>query len=134
MKRDEHIMALKEHIRNLEDCIERGLVDNQRNIGYNASQGSIELFSIYMHHLNLVGPSSEKWDHRIFKSLKKMKEAIPYEFPQKVEILSLMTTIEEKRNILCYGKRRTEKEIRKVIVSFQEIKRLILREMNLHDI
>ena len=124
MKLEEHIKALDEHERKLKECIEEGLVENQRNIGYNASQASIELFSIYMHRLHLI-TSGEMFDHRIFKKDSMIDERIPQKFPKRDEILKLMGAIERKRNILCYGKRKPEDEIRYVIRALNRLKEVI---------
>ena len=119
----EHIKALEEHEENLKLAIERGVEKNQRNIGYNASQASVELFSIQMHKLNLISVG-ENLDHRIFKS-KDVDNRITQDFPKKHEILSLMKLLEEKRNILCYGKSRPVEEIKDVIMAFNKLKEAI---------
>lgn len=124
MKIEEHRKALEEHERKLKECIDEGLIKNQRNIGYNASQGSVELFSIYMHKLNLI-TTGEEFDHRIFKKTSKIDERIPVQFTNKEKIMEFMKTIEEKRNILCYGKRKSENEIKAVIGAFRKLKNLI---------
>ena len=41
MKVEEHEKAYKEHLTNLNKLIEEGIKENQRNIGYNVSQGSV---------------------------------------------------------------------------------------------
>ena len=124
MKVEEHVKALEEHERKLRECIEQGLLENQRNIGYNASQASIELFSIYMHRLNLIS-LGEMFDHRIFKKDSKIDERVPQEFPERDEILKLMGAIERKRNVLCYGKRKPETEIKYVIKALNRLKEII---------
>ncbi len=123
MRIEEHMNALKEHEENLKLAIERGLMKNQRNIGYNASQASVEIFSIHMHKLNLIA-TGENLDHRIFKS-KDVDSRIPIDFPNKQKILDLMRKLEEKRNILCYGKGRPESEIKDVIMAYNELKGII---------
>ena len=124
MKLEEHLAALEEHERKLKDCIEEGLENNQRNIAYNASHGSVELFSIYMHKLNLT-TSGEKFDHRTFKKESEIERRLPADFPNRRKILELMRTIEEKRSVLCYGKRKPHEEIKQAIEAFRELKRLV---------
>ena len=46
MKIEEHEKAYKEHLRSIERAIEEGVEENQRNIGFNISQGSVELFAV----------------------------------------------------------------------------------------
>ena len=123
MRTEEHMAALSEHEENLKLAIERSLLKNQRNIGYNASQASVELFSIYMHKLNLI-IVGENLDHRTFKT-KVVDTRIPKDFPNKMKILELMRKLEEKRNILCYGKARPENEIKEVIMAYNELKGII---------
>ena len=53
MKIEEHEKSYKEHINNLNRLIEEGIEENQRNIGYNLSQGSVELFAIYLHLISI---------------------------------------------------------------------------------
>lgn len=123
MRMEDHLNALKEHEENLKLAIERGLLKNQRNIAYNASQASVELFSMYMHKLDLIA-IGENLDHRIFKS-KTVDNRIPQDFPKKDKALALMRKLEEKRNVLCYGKARPESEIKDVINSYNELKEII---------
>jgi len=130
MNIEEHISAFEEHERKLKDCIEEGIEKNQRNIAYNASQGSVELFSIYMHRLNLTTPG-EKYDHRTFKKKSETERRIPKDFPKREKILELMKIIEENRMILCYGKRKPYDDIKEVIEAFTELKKIIDSEVGL---
>lgn len=122
MKSEEHELALKEHLRKLDDCIKEGLVENQRNIGYNVSQASVELFSLYLHKLNLI-TAGKQWDHRMFKR-SSIYEETP-DFPNKKETLKLMEKIERKRNKLCYGKRKPEKEIKEMVNLLNKLRKII---------
>ena len=125
MKIEEHQKALDEHLRNLNKAIEEGIEENQRNISYNVSQGAVELFSIYMHSLHLIEGSGDQFDHRIFKNKQKIHQKIPLEFPGRDKILTFLNSIELKRNVLCYGKRKPREEIEKIIFIFQELRRFI---------
>ena len=60
-------------------------------------------------------------DHRIFKS-KEADTRVPKGFPNKTKIMDLMRKLEEKRNILCYGRSRPESEIKEVIMAYNELK------------
>tara|TARA_Y100000310_G_scaffold328561_1_gene396886 strand:- start:2241 stop:2666 length:426 start_codon:yes stop_codon:yes gene_type:complete len=125
MKIEEHEKALQEHINNLNKAIEEGVEENQRNIGYNVSQGSVELFANYMHHLKLVEGSGDQWDHRTFKNKKKIEQKVPLEFLEQDKIMELMESIERERNVICYGKRKPKLRIEKMITHFQELRKLI---------
>ena len=129
MKKEEHEKALEEHITNLNKAIEEGVEENQRNIGYNVSQGATELFAIYMHSLHLIEGSGDQWDHRTFKNKKKIERKIPRQFLDREKILELMEAIERERNIICYGKRKPKARIGKMIKSFQELRRLINKNL-----
>ena len=125
MKVEEHEQAYQEHIKNLNKAIEEGIKENQRNIGYNVSQGSVELLSIYLHKLRLLRGSGDQLDHRIFKNKNLIEKKIPPEFPSKNRILELMRAIETERNLLCYGKRKPEEKISIMIKAFQELRKII---------
>ena len=103
MKVEEHEKAYEEHKKNIDRSLEGGLEENQRNIGYNISQGSVELFVIFLHKLHLIEGSGDQFDHRIFKSKNLIEKKLPLEFPVKKRILDLMKEIEEERIALCYG-------------------------------
>ena len=105
--------------------MKRGIENNQRNIGYNVSQGSVELFAIYIHKLRLVQNSGDQFDHRIFKNKFWIKTKIPVEFPDRKKILDIMKEIELERNVICYGTRKPEKKIEELIKKFQRLRKLI---------
>lgn len=125
MKAEEHEKAYQEHLKNIERAIDEGIEENQRNLGFNISQGAVELFAICLHKLNLIQGSGDQFDHRIFKSQKNLAKKIPPNFPNKEEILELMKKIEEERNALCYGSRKPKARIEKNIENFQNLRKLI---------
>lgn len=127
MKLEDHEESYKEHLKNTERAIEEGVEQNQRNIAYNISQGSVELLAILLHKLNLFQTSGDQLDHRIFKSNNLIEKKIPPEFPNKDEILKLMRLIEEERNVLCYGKRKSMEKIENYILHFQSLRKIINR-------
>src|SRR3989338_7155075 len=93
IREEEHDAALEEHERHLKRAIDEGIRENQRNIGYNVSQGSVELFSLYIHKLNLTEVSGENFDHRIFKNIDLIEKRLPASFPNREKILELMREI-----------------------------------------
>lgn len=130
MKVEEHESAYKEHLQHITRAIEEGVEQNQRNIGYNVSQGSVELFSIYLHKMHLIQSSGEQFDHRIFKNNFLIKKRISFDFPLKAKILKIMKEIELGRNILCYGKRKSEEKIKEIIKNFNELRKIINKNLN----
>jgi hypothetical protein len=129
MKIEEHEKAYEEHLRNIKRAIDEGLEENQRNIGYNISQGAVELLAIYFHKLNLLQGSGDQLDHRIFKSQNLIAKKIPPEFPQRNEILKLMKNMETERNAICYGNRKTKERITNVVLHFQNLRRIINKNL-----
>ena len=129
MKTEEHEKAYKEHVENLNNAIEEGVEENQRNIGYNTSQGSVELFAIYLHKLRLLQASGEQFDHRIFKNKSQVEKRIPPKFPDRNKILDLMKSIELERNVICYGRRKSKEKIEDMIKKFQKLRKLINKNL-----
>ena len=125
MKVEEHENAYKEHLNNILRAVEEGIEQNQRNLGYNISQGSVELFAIYMHKLNLLQGSGDQLDHRIFKNKTLTEKKIPPTFTSKDKILEIMRKIEDERIALCYGNRKPKDRIEKTIKNFQELRKII---------
>ena len=54
MKVEQHDRPYNEDLKKIETAIEEGVEENQRNVAFNISQGSVELFAIYLHKLNLI--------------------------------------------------------------------------------
>jgi len=131
MKIEEHEKAYKEHLKNLNKAIEEGIEENQRNVGYNVSQGSVELFALHLHKLHLLPGSGDQLDHRIFKNKTLSEKKIPPKFPSRNEILNLMRDIETERNVICYGKRKPKNRIEMMIKKFQELRELINKNLKL---
>ncbi len=129
MKIEEHEKAYEEHLKNIKRIIDEGIEENQRNIGYNISQGSVELFSIFLHKLNLIQGSGDQLDHRIFRSKSLSEKKLPENFPSKKKILEILKKIEEERNALCYGSRKGKERIERAIGNFQELRKLINKEL-----
>ena len=129
MKAEEHEKAYEEHKRNIDRVIEEGIEENQRNLAYNVSQGSVELFAILLHKLNLIQGSGDQFDHRVFKSKGLLDKKIHFDFPEKKKILELMKKIEDERNALCYGSRKTAERIKNAIENFNELRKIINKEL-----
>lgn len=129
MKIEEHQKALQEHLTNLDKAIDENVEENQRNIGFNVSQASVELFAIYVHSLHLIEGSGDQWDHRTFKNKNMLEQKVPFAFPEREKILPLMETIERERLVACYGKRKPKDRIEKMILAFRELQQIINKNM-----
>ena len=87
----------------IEECVEKGLMERQRTIGFSASAACADMLEILLHKHSLIDPGFTI-KHEWLKSKNKIKEKFPFDFPSKNELLNLIFKIEEKRDILCYGK------------------------------
>ena len=121
MKNEEHLRNIKESINVIEESIEKGLLERQRNIGFNVSAASADILELFLHKKNLIDIGFSV-KHEWLNSNKKIKEKFPFEFEKKDEILSLMSKIENKRNILCYGKQQKIEVIQEVIDNFNKLR------------
>jgi len=129
MKIEQHEEALREHLRHIDRAIDEGIIENQRSIGFNISQGSVELFTLFLHKLHLIEGSGDQFDHRIFKNKGLINLKLSMSFPLKDKILSVMKDIELERISLCYGSRKPKSIIEKNIKNFQELRRIINEEL-----
>jgi hypothetical protein len=132
MNIDSHLERLKESLESINESIEKGVANRQRNIGFNTSAASADMLEILLHKKNLIDPGFTI-KHEWLNSKKKVSEKFFFEFPQKKKILGLMHKVEEKRNSLCYGKPQKEEVIREVIEDFNNLKK-IFREEGLDEI
>lgn len=127
MKIPDHKERLKESLILIEESIEKGLVERQRTIGFNTSAAIADMLEMFLHKNSLIDQGFII-KHEWLKSKKSMKNKFPFDFPRKEEIFSLILKIEEKRNVLCYGKPQKEEIIREVINNFNKIKEIFRKE------
>ena len=118
-----HLKTLKESLEVIEENIEKGLIERQRNIGFNASAASTDMLEILLHKQSLIEPGFVI-KHEWLKSKNKIQEKLPFDFPNKAKILELIYNIEERRNILCYGKPQKIEVIQEVLNNFNMLKEL----------
>lgn len=122
MKEEEHLKAFNEHRAAIDWAISRGTEKSQRIIGTHASRGIVELISAYLHRINRITPGFQI-NHRWFKS-GDVSSRLP-EFPKKSIIISKISELENKSEMLTYGSQRAESEINSTIQLFNEIENLI---------
>lgn len=127
MKIEDHIARLKESFDVLEENIKKGIIERQQVIGFSTSSASAEMLEIFLHKKNLIDPGFIV-KHEWLKSKNRIEEKFPFDFPNKNKIFELICKIEEKRNVLCYGKPQKEEVIRDVINNFNELKRIFKEE------
>ena len=121
MKIEDHLRNLKESVEVIEESIEKGLVERQRNIGFNVSLAATDMLEIFLHKNSLIDPGFAV-KHDWFASKRKVEEKLNFEFEEKEEIINLICGIEEKRNTLCYGKPQKEETIRDIIEKFNKLR------------
>ena len=132
MKIEDHYKRLKESLAVIEESIEKGLTERQRTIGFSASAACADMLEILLHKNSLIDPGF-MLKHEWFKAKNILNEKLIFDFPEKRQILELMHKIEEKRNMLCYGKPKTEEVVREVIGNLNKLK-AIFREAGVDEI
>ncbi len=124
MKIEDHHNSYKEHRDAINWAIDRGLERSQRIIGMHASQAIIELFSEFLHKINVIEMGFQI-NHRWFKS-KKVSERFS-DFPKKDLIIEKINKIELISENLIYGSQKTEAEIKSFLDIFNTAEKLILK-------
>jgi len=127
MKIEDHLRNIRESIEVIKESILVGLQERQRNIGFNVSVASVEMLEVFLHENNLLNQGTIL-KHEFFSSVRRAKEKLNFEFSNKGEILKLLSDIETKRNLLCYGKPQPVETIESVIASFNKLKSLFKKE------
>ena len=123
MKIEDHFRNINESIEVIEESIQKGLHERQRNISFNASVAAVEMLEVFLHRQNLINPGTVI-KHDWFSSVKKARDRLKFDFPEKEEIMRLINSIEEKRNILCYGRPQPIKTITSILDSFNKLRSL----------
>jgi len=126
MKIEDHLRNIRESLEVIKESIQRGIEERQRSIGFHTSTASVEMLEVFLHKDNLLNPSSIL-KHEWFSSIRKAKEKLPYDFRDKEEIINLLINIENKRNLLCYGKKQPIEIIEDILNDFNNIKSLFER-------
>ncbi len=132
MNIDSHLKNLKESLELIEESIEKGLVERQRTIGFNTSAACADMLEIFLHKKDLIDPGFII-KHEWLKSKNKIKEKLPFDFPHKEEIFKLILMIEEKRNVLCYGKPQKVEVLQEIMDHFNEVREKF-KEAGLNEI
>ncbi len=123
MKIDDHLRNIRESFDVIRECIQKGLQERQRNIGFNLSVAATEMLEVFLHKNDLINPGA-MIKHDFFSSIRKAEEKLNFDFNDKKEIISLLNDIETKKNLLCYGKPQPSEVIESAIGSFNKLKSL----------
>jgi len=123
MKIEDHLRNINESLSVIKESILAGIQERQRNIGFNVSVASVEMLEVFLHKNNIINPGA-LIKHDWFSSARKAEEKLKFDFPQKEKIIGLLTKIESKRNILCYGRQQPVEIIKESLDDFNQIKSL----------
>ncbi len=123
MKVEKHYERLNESLEVIDDCITKGVLKRQRTLGFSCSAAASDMVEIFLHNQNLIDPGFVI-KHEWFASKNKINEKLGFEFEEKSEILKIMHEIESKRNDLCYGSPKEEKDIKEMLSKFNELKNI----------
>ena len=123
MKVEDHMRNINESLEVIQENIQQGIQNRQRSIGFNTSVAGVEMFEVFLHRENLLHPSLIL-KHNWFGSERIANAKLSFDFSDKDRIISLLCKIEERRNILCYGKKRPISEIKSTLDYFNELKDL----------
>ncbi len=124
MKIEDHLRNINESLESIKFSVDKGIENHQRNIGFNCSLAAVEMLEVYLHTLELINPGTII-KHDWFKSSRLVNLRIPFDFPQKEKIVSLLIKMEERRNTLCYGKRQPLDIIDTYFNQYLEIKSIL---------
>ena len=117
---ESHKRAYEESMRSIRCSIQEGPDKNQRSIGFNCSAAAVDLLEIYLHQEGLLGLGATI-KHDWFTSIRRAEEKVKLEFPKKKQVLGLIVKLEEKRNLLVYGKQQSRPFIEEYIELFNNI-------------
>ena len=136
---ESHLRKIREHLEAIRDCIDRGIENKPVTLGFHCSACSVEILELYLHKINKV-PISKVLKHNWFKqpTLEQKKEPLAdrkvgAQFPEKAKIFDLLYQIESLRDTLIYGNP-TPQDIEKVIVSFQNLKSILITKLKMEGI
>ncbi|MAG47701.1 hypothetical protein CL617_03775 [archaeon] len=124
MLSENHIRIIKEGFSAIQWAIDKGIEEKQTTVGFNVSLVAVNILELYLHEKGIL-KVDYLLKHEWFKSKNKVKEKLDFDFEGKEKILDLLFRIEEKRNILCYGKKQPLELIDNTLNYLYEFKDLI---------
>ena len=127
MKIEDHNRNIKESLDVINESIQKGIQERQRNLAFNTSTAGTEMLEVFLHKLNLINPGA-LLKHEWFNSIRNVEERLNFDFPHKSEIIKLLNEIESKRNFLCYGKPQPVETIESVINAFNKLKEIFKKD------
>ncbi len=123
MKIEEHKRLLKESLEEIQEAIEKGLIERQRSLAFHVTSAIADYLEIYLHMKNLIDPGFVI-KHDYFRSEEIAKRKLPWSFPYKEQIIKLAVKLERKRDSFCYGKKKSFEELEEFVNDFLKLKRI----------
>jgi len=124
MNIESHKKAIRESLDVLEQCVQAGIQNRQRTVGFHCSAASVDMLEIYLHSKNLIDPGTTI-KHDFFSSQKIALERVNPDFPRKAEIIGILAGIESKRTLLCYGKPQPQETIESAIRLLNSLREIL---------
>jgi len=127
---EEHKKAIDAFEKEIKQKIAQGeLVEQQKIVGFAASEGSANCIALLLHEIRLV-PNGFNVNHLWFLSKKNAQRHLPFDFPKKDLFLEKLARQEALRIRLCYGKEKPLKDIQEAIKLFFETKKQVENIIN----
>ena len=120
---DNHKIRLRESLELITWSVGRGVETYQRTIGFHSSAASVDLLNIYLHQATLLDTSSDI-THRRMGSERMLREALPFDFPQKAPLIQFLCAVEAARSRLCYGRPQAAAVVQESVTAFGELRRI----------
>ena len=130
-----HKYRIKEHLEELQDAINIGIVSRPATIGFHTTACSIDLLEMYLHKKKLIDIGKVVKHDWFKKPLKEQKidplieRKLPVNFEDKEKIYGMIYRLEENRDILVYGKP-TKDQIELVLKTFDLLKKTLIEKLN----
>lgn len=129
-----HKNRVKEHLEELQEAINTGIVSRPATIGFHTVACIMNLLELYLHKKGLID-YGKVIKHEWFKRPKKeqkieplIERKLPASFDGKEQIYNLLYVLEENRDMLIYGQTSKE-QIEFVLKTFQNLKKILLEKL-----
>lgn len=124
---ENHRIRLRESFEMIAWSVDHDATEHQRTIGFHISAASVDLLNLYLHQAKLTDSSSDI-NHRRMGSEQMLQGVLPFDFPHKDRLITLLCTIEDARTRLCYGRPQPDDVVAAALAAFNEV-RDIFREL-----
>ena len=126
----DHKKHIREHLDEIQEAINTGRDERPITIGFHTIICATEMLEMYLHLRELIS-IGKKINHSWFKRPIEgqkieplIERKLPVSFPGKEDVYELIYKLEERRNVLIYGKAK-KGDLETVLVSFQKLKSIM---------